>query len=142
MEGAWIWTLCCCRKGGSCRGRLERYEQACAVDAKTKTCAGAYEGCRSAMLDILGKSNFTFVEILIIGPHHRVHTYIGRDKTLFLPTQLERTLQLVMVNVVKGGGRAPPTLTSLGKFYPHDGMHATKRPLPLCVICRSHPEII
>jgi hypothetical protein len=27
---------------------------------------------------------------------------------------------LVMVNVIKGGGRAPPTLTSPGKFYPHD----------------------
>jgi hypothetical protein len=38
-----------------------------------------------------------------------------------------------MVSVVKGGGRAPPTLTSLDKFFHHDGMHARKRPLPLCV---------
>jgi hypothetical protein len=53
-------------------------------------------------------------------------TYIGRDETglVYLPTQLERTLQLVMVNtlqlvmvnVVKGGGRAPPTLTSRANF--------------------------
>jgi hypothetical protein len=35
-----------------------------------------------------------------------------------LPTQLERTVYtatlLVMVNVMKGGGRAPPTLTRPG----------------------------
>jgi hypothetical protein len=55
-------------------------------------------------------------------------TYIGRDETgsVYLPTQLERTLQLycsttititmVMVIVVKGGGRAPPTLISQANF--------------------------
>ena len=48
-------------------------------------------------------------------------TYIGRDETgsVYLPTQLERTLQLctyVMVTIVKGGGRAPPTLTSQANF--------------------------
>jgi hypothetical protein len=42
---------------------------------------------------------------------------------------------LVMVNAMKVGGRAPPTLTSLGKFYPHDGMYARKQPLLLCVLC-------
>ncbi len=36
---------------------------------------------------------------------------------------------------MKGGGRAPSTLTSLGKFFDHDGMYARKRPLPLCVLC-------
>ena len=41
-----------------CRGKLSRYEQACAVDAKTKTCAGPFEGCRNAMLDILGNKYF------------------------------------------------------------------------------------
>jgi hypothetical protein len=38
---------------------------------------------------------------------------------VYLPTQLERTLQLycmVMVNVVKGGARAPSTLTSQANF--------------------------
>ncbi len=39
----------------------------------------------------------------------------------------------VMVNIVKGGGRAPPTLTSLGKFFHHDGLYARKRPLQLCL---------
>ncbi len=39
----------------------------------------------------------------------------------------------VIVNIVKGGGRAPPTITSLGQFFHHDGMCARKRPLPLCV---------
>ena len=39
-------------------------------------------------------------------------TYFPRDETglVCLPTQLERTLQHVM----RGGGRAPPTLTSHG----------------------------
>jgi hypothetical protein len=38
-----------------------------------------------------------------------------RDETglVCLPTLYTATL-LVMVNVMKGGGRAPPTLTSLG----------------------------
>jgi hypothetical protein len=50
--------------------------------------------------------------------HHRVHIFT-RDETglVCLPTQLERTLigtLLVMVNVMNEGGRAPPTLTSLG----------------------------
>jgi hypothetical protein len=34
---------------------------------------------------------------------------------------------------MKGGGRAPPALASLGKFFHHGGMYARKRPLPLCV---------
>lgn len=36
------------------RGRLEYYEQACAVDSVTKKCAGRASSCRSAMLGILG----------------------------------------------------------------------------------------
>jgi hypothetical protein len=48
-------------------------------------------------------------------------TYIGRDETgsVYLSTQLEHTYTatlLVRVNVVKGGGRAPPTLTSQANF--------------------------
>jgi len=43
-----------CRKEADCRSRLERYEQACSVDSKTKTCSGPYDACRSAMVDILG----------------------------------------------------------------------------------------
>ena len=44
--------------------------------------------------------------------------YRGRVEIggVYLPSQLERTLQLVyvMVDIVKRGGRAPPTLTRLG----------------------------
>lgn len=36
------------------RGRLEYYEQACAVDSVTKKCASRASSCRSAMLGILG----------------------------------------------------------------------------------------
>ncbi len=42
----------------------------------------------------------------------------------------------VMVNVVKRGGRSSPILTSLGKFFHHDGMYTRKRPVAiLCVLC-------
>ena len=47
---------------------------------------------------------------------HRVHIFT-RDETglVCLPTQLEHSATLlVMVNVMKGGVRAPPTLASLG----------------------------
>ncbi len=50
------------------------------------------------------------------------------------------TTLYVMVDKVKEGGRAPPTLTSLGLFYPHDGMYAGKWPLPLCVLCASEQQ--
>ncbi len=65
-------------------------------------------------------------------------TYRGRGEIgeVYLPCQLERTLRY---NFVKGGGRAPPTLTSLGWFYPHDGKYARKLPLPLCVLCDLQP---
>lgn len=36
------------------RGRLENYEQSCAVDSVTKQCAGLPADCRMAMLGILG----------------------------------------------------------------------------------------
>ncbi len=48
---------------------------------------------------------------------HRVHIFT-RDETgsVYLPTQLESytATLLVMVNVIKGGRRAPPPLTSPG----------------------------
>ncbi len=47
---------------------------------------------------------------------------------------------LVMVNVMRGGGRAPPTLTSQGKFYPHDWMYARKQRLLLCDSVRNTKE--
>jgi hypothetical protein len=53
------------------------------------------------------------------GPYiHRVHIFT-RDETglVCLPIQLERTLQL-MVNVMKGGGRAPPTPYQPGLILP------------------------
>ncbi len=43
---------------------------------------------------------------------------------------------LVMVNVIKGGGRAPHTLNRPGKVYPHDWMYARKQTLLLCgLVC-------
>ncbi len=39
----------------------------------------------------------------------------------------------VMVTIVKWGGCASPTLTSLGKFLHHDGIYARARPFQLCV---------
>jgi hypothetical protein len=46
--------------------------------------------------------------------------YFPRDEKglVCLPTQLERTLQLVMINVMKEGGRATPTLTKPGLILP------------------------
>jgi hypothetical protein len=45
--------------------------------------------------------------------HHRVHKEVEMKKkgAVYLPSQLERTLY-VMVDRVEGGGRASPTLTS------------------------------
>jgi hypothetical protein len=40
------------------------------------------------------------------------------------------TTLLVMVDRVKVGGRAHPTLTRLGSIYHHDGVYARKWPLP------------
>ncbi len=42
---------------------------------------------------------------------------------------------LVMVNVRRGGGLAPPTLTSQGQFYSHHWMYARKQRWQLCVLC-------
>ncbi len=36
---------------------------------------------------------------------------------------------------MRGGRRAPPTLTSQDWFYPHHWMSARKQPLQLCVLC-------
>lgn len=43
-----------CKEDAECRGRLEHYEQACAIDSVTLKCAGRSAACRSAMLGILG----------------------------------------------------------------------------------------
>ena len=43
-----------CNNNPECRERLEKYNQACSVDAKTMTCAGPPEACRRGMIDILG----------------------------------------------------------------------------------------
>ncbi len=45
----------------------------------------------------------------------------------------------MMVNRVKGGGRATSTLTSQGWFFHHDGMYARNRSLPLCVYSVGKP---
>ncbi len=72
---------------------------------------------------------------------------IGRPQSAYFPRDETGTVSvsahsagaytatlLVMVNVIKGGGRAPPTFTSQGKFYPHDWMYARKQRLQLCVL--------
>jgi hypothetical protein len=44
------------------------------------------------------------------------------------------TTLYVMVDIVKGGGRAPqPSPMAAGKFFHHEGIYARKWPLPLCV---------
>ena len=43
-----------CNNNPECRDRLERFNQACSVDANTKSCSGAPEACRRGMIDILG----------------------------------------------------------------------------------------
>jgi hypothetical protein len=43
-------------------------------------------------------------------------------------------LSLYSVDIVKGCGRALPTLTRLGWFFRHDGMYAREWQLPLCVL--------
>ncbi len=41
---------------------------------------------------------------------------------------------------MRGGGHAPPTLTSQDWFYPHHWMYARKQRLQLCVLCGpTHP---
>ncbi len=48
------------------------------------------------LLIILCSLGFIFVSIILRGGANRVYIYIGRDETgsVYLPTQLERTLQL------------------------------------------------
>jgi hypothetical protein len=69
--------------------------------------------------------------------HYRGRVEIGG---LYLPSQLERTSTTLymMVDIMKVGGRAPPTITRLGQFLHHDGMYARKWPLPLCVYNEVH----
>ncbi len=43
------------------------------------------------------------------------------------------TTLYMMVDTVKGGGRAPSTLTRLGWFFHHYGIYSRKWPLPLWV---------
>ncbi len=42
-------------------------------------------------------------------------------------------------NRLKGGGRAPPTLTSMGYFFHHDGMYARNPQSPLCAYSVGNP---
>jgi hypothetical protein len=54
-----------------------------------------------------------------------IRPYTGRDEKGCAHSAVAYTATLyhMMVKIMKGGGRAPPTLTSLGKFFHHDGMH-------------------
>jgi hypothetical protein len=56
--------------------------------------------------------------------------------SLYLPSQLEcAPTLLVMVDRVKGGGSAPPTLTWLGKFFHQDRMNSYVRKWQLTLLC-------
>ncbi len=103
----------------------------------------------SQFINIVGKDDFFRQGSILAGPRGCVIFTCRRVWcTEYISLQemkqgqcicpLERTLQLywcMMVNVIKGGGRAPPTLTSPDKFYPHDWMYARKQTLLLCVLC-------
>jgi hypothetical protein len=58
-----------------------------------------------------------------------------RGSVSVLSAEAYTTTLLVMVDRVKGGGRAPtrPRQAVLILLYHYDGMHAKKWPLPLCV---------
>ncbi len=60
----------------------------------------------------------------------RLQIYFISVCTLW-PSVSARSAGAYICNFV--GGRAPPTLISLGKIFHHDGMYARKRLLPLCV---------
>ncbi len=81
---------------------------------------------------------FTRDETGLVCLPHRVHIFT-RDETgvsVSAHSAGAYTVTLmVMVNVIKGGGRATPTLTSPGKFYPHDWMYARQQTILLCVLC-------
>jgi hypothetical protein len=75
-------------------------------------------------------------------PPHPQSTNGGRVEIegVYLPSAGAYTTTLsVMVDIVKGGERAPPNLTRLGCFFHHVGMYARKWPLPLCVHSVSPP---
>ncbi|KAK7085970.1 hypothetical protein SK128_011712, partial [Halocaridina rubra] len=44
----------CRQSGGVCSKKLEEYEQNCAADAMTGTCAGTHRNCQKAVMNILG----------------------------------------------------------------------------------------
>jgi hypothetical protein len=63
----------------------------------------------------------------------------NRGKVSALSAGAYTTILYVMVDKVKGDGRAPPPLSSPAWAYPHDGMYARKWPLLLCVLCACVP---
>jgi hypothetical protein len=63
---------------------------------------------------------------------------IGEGSLSALSARGYTTTLYVMVTIVKGGGHAPPTHTSLGWFYRCDGMYFARTwPLPLYVLFNS-----
>ncbi len=88
--------------------------------------------------------NHWILDVFSIYEHdtcHRVHIGVeenqGECTVYVLSAGAYTTTMLVMVDRVKGGGRAPPALSRLGWFYHHDGMYARKWPLPLSFIRRN-----
>ncbi len=73
-----------------------------------------------------------------LGYPHRVHIFLYRWNRVSVSAHsagaYTATLQ-VMVNVMRGGGRASPHPHQPGLIYPHDWTYARKQRLPLCVLC-------
>ncbi len=68
-----------------------------------------------------------------------IYTVGGRGEIgrVYLPSQLGRTVPYTGRDgsYSKRGWECFPALTSLGGFYPHEGMYFMKWTLPLCVLC-------
>ncbi len=104
--------------------------------ALTSSCAPPLDSCDYSW----GMTDGFCIMTIVWSTEYR--TYIGGDETgwVYLPIRLEHTLQLCMVTIVKGGGRAPSSphqpwanfsimVESLECTPESGGCH-----LPLCVL--------
>ncbi len=81
----------------------------------------------------------------LVNIYHRILLGIEEKYDVYCVSALSAgvytTTLLVMVDRVKWGGRAAPSLTWLGLFYHHDGTYARKWPLPICVYSVILPDL-
>jgi hypothetical protein len=92
-----------------------------------------------------GPSTFAFVQVS--SNFVRATEYLHRDRdeifkwctvsVSVLSTGGTVHCNFVCDGIVTGGGRALPTLTSLGKFFHHDGMYARRLPFPLYSVVQA-----